>query len=161
MEFVSLGGLVPGISMESAMMGAPVSRNPILAAMFCKLGLVEGCGTGIRKILRLYEDSGLPPVFRAAEGVFSAELKNRNENHCTEETPPVQNQEKHKSPGTDVTDEICRLIAEKGESTRKDVEETLHVGSTKAYKLLKQLCDEGRLVQKLNGNRTTYILSRP
>ena len=124
--------------------------------MFYRLGLVESYGTGIRKIMRLYQDSGLSPVFRTAEGVFSVELQNRNENHGKGE--PIQQTGSERAGNTTkaLKEEICRLISEKGDTTRKDVEKALHVGSTKAYKLLKQLCDEGRLMQKLNGNRTSY-----
>ena len=156
LEFISLGGLVPGMSMEAIFMGASVSRNPNLAAVFYRLGLVESYGTGIRKIMRLYQDSGLSPVFRTAEGVFSVELQNRNENHGKGE--PIQQTGSERAGNTTkaLKEEICRLISEKGDTTRKDVEKALHVGSTKAYKLLKQLCDEGRLMQKLNGNRTSY-----
>ena len=90
MEFISLGGLVPGMSMEAVFMGASVSRNPGLAAVFYRLGLVESYGTGIRKIIRLYEGSGSSPVFRTAEGVFSVELRNRNESRPVLMEGPVQ-----------------------------------------------------------------------
>ena len=67
MEFISLGGLVRGISMEAIFMGASQSRNPKLADIFYRFGPVESYGTGIRKILRLYEGLSAAPVFHAAE----------------------------------------------------------------------------------------------
>ena len=67
-EFISLGGLVRGISMEAIFMGVSQSRNPNLAAVFYRLGLVESYGTGIRKIMRLYQGLKHQPVFKSAEG---------------------------------------------------------------------------------------------
>lgn len=40
-EFISLGGLVRGISMESVMMGVSQSRNPYLQALFYRLNLLK------------------------------------------------------------------------------------------------------------------------
>ena len=77
-EFVSLGGLVTGISIEAIFMGASQSRNPNLAAIFYRLGLVESYGTGVRKIMRLYKDFEPMPVFQSAEGAFTVEMWNKN-----------------------------------------------------------------------------------
>ena len=40
---------------------------------------------------------------------------------------------------------------------RKEIEETFDISSTKLYLILKELCEEGLLLQKLNGRKTTYI----
>ena len=143
-EFISLGGLVSGITMESIFLGASQSRNPNLAAVFYRLRLVESYGTGIRKILRLYDGFEPLPAFRTAEGVFVVEMKNRNE-------------AKVQSKNT-LKDDIYEFVKTKQEVTRKDIENTFGFGSTKAYKYLKMLCDEGVISQKLNGNRTVYRL---
>lgn len=52
---------------------------------------------------------------------------------------------------------VFALAKEKGTVTRKEVEEACGVGSTKAYKLLKALCEDGLLVQMKQGNQTVYI----
>ena len=56
----------------------------------------------------------------------------------------------------DETEAVYRFVKTKGETTRKDIEEEFGVGSTKAYKLLKQLCEDGRVSQKSMGNKTSY-----
>ena len=133
--------------MEAVFMGASQSRNPNLAAVFYRLGLVESYGTGIRKIRRLYSDFDCSPVFRTAEGVFTVEMKNRNMKENPHDSLKLSDE-----PGEKVMD----LVKGKGEITRKDVENAFGVGSTKAYKILKQLCADGVLVQVLNGNKTVY-----
>lgn len=158
-EFVSLGGLIRGISMEAIFMGVSQSRNPNLAAVFYRLGLVESYGTGIRKMIRLY-DGFTHPVFRTAEGGFSVELFNRNEKSDEKEREAeLKNAPEDAADfDEDMKKIICRKAEERGGITRKEVEKLSGFGSTKAYKLLKRLCGDGLLEQRKNGNQTVYLL---
>lgn len=51
-EFVSVGGLVPGMELEDIMVGLSVCRNQNLANVFYRLKLIEAYGTGMRKIIQ-------------------------------------------------------------------------------------------------------------
>ncbi len=160
-EFVSLGGLVSGISMESIFLGASESRNPNLAAVFYRLKFVESYGTGVRKIIRLYRDSGMTPTFKTAEGAFLVVLPNRNE--AQEQEAPIYLHEPCATYLTSSPDEhsLIRRLAEKnGQITRRDVEEALGCGTTKAFNLLKELCEEGVLMRLGNGKQAYYVLTR-
>lgn len=160
-EFISLGGLVRGISMEAIFMGVSQSRNPNLAAVFYRLGLVESYGTGVRKIIRLYQGSVPAPVFRSAEGAFTVELFNRNENSIHQKTS--QNADTEAVSGNSAREEMEVAIIAKakaqGSISRKEVETLYQFGSTKAYKILKALCKEGLLIQQKSGKQTVYIPS--
>lgn len=147
-EFISLGGLVRGISMEAIFLGASQSRNPNLCSVFQRLGFVESYGTGIRKIISLYNGFSHQPVFRTAEGVFSVQLFNRNE--FSEENP-------NEDDIVGIKGSILSIVKEKGKITRKIVEDTFGVSTAKAYGLLKELCDEKLLVQYKNGPHTLYF----
>lgn len=155
-EFISLGGLVRGISMEAIFMGASQSRNPNLAAVFYRLGLVESYGTGVRKIMRLYQDFTSQPIFRTAEGAFTVELPNHNGNTQTTVIPDPSDGDAKPSKG-DAKQQVLSLAKEQGKITRKEVEKAFDCGSTKAYKLLKALCEEGLLIQQKSGNQTVYL----
>lgn len=153
-EFISLGGLVRGISMESVMMGVSQSRNPDLQALFYRLNLVESYGTGIRKILRLYSNFNPQPEFRTAEGGFTVSLYNRNEY-----TQQIQNEE----PDNDRDEEkietaIYNLVRKNSRITRREVESECGFGLTKSYRILKTMCEKGLLKQNKNGNQTVYTL---
>ena len=78
-EFVSLGGLVPGLELKSIFLGVSQSRNPNLAAVFYRMRLIESYGTGIGKIERAYKSCPMQPEFETAKGVFRVTLPNRNE----------------------------------------------------------------------------------
>ena len=154
MEFISLGGLVRGLSMEAIFMGVSQSRNPNLAAVFYRLRLVESYGTGIRKIMRLYNGNAIQPSFRTAEGAFTVSLPNTNMQQTRSTSETVS--ENH----SDEKAKVVEFIRNHGAANRKDIETELHVGSTKAYILLKRLCDEGILQTRGQGNRTAYTLIR-
>ena len=154
MEFISLGGLIMGLSMEAILMGVSQSRNPNLAAIFYRLHLVESYGTGIRKIMRLYTGKAIQPVFKSAEGAFAVCLPNVN--HGNPSTGPQVTAENV----PDEADTVVEYIRVHGSATRKDIEAELHVGTTKAYKLLRRLCDGGVLQTQGQGNQTAYILCK-
>lgn len=158
-EFISLGGLVSGINMNSIFLGASQSRNPNLQAVFYRLELVESYGTGIRKIMRLYNGFCRQPLFQTAEGVFSVTLFNRNEAFVDAETVSEATRVYKVESDNDIGNAICALAKEKGKITRKEIEEVYGCGSTKAFKLLKKLCDDGALKQKKSGNQTVYVLN--
>ena len=148
-EFISLGGLVSGLSMDAILMGVSQSRNAGLANVFFRLKLVESYGTGIKRIQALYKGSPKQAVFESATGAFKTTLYNLNEPGISEKMSLYQpNNEK----------EIILNLAIKQKSiTRKDVEIALSIGSTKAYSLLTDLCNKGILIMQKAGNRTCYL----
>ena len=148
-EFISLGGLVSGLSMDAILMGISQSRNAGLANVFFRLKLVESYGTGIKRIQALYKGSFKQAVFASATGAFKTTLYNLNEPGISEKMSLYQpNNEK----------EIILNLAIKQKSiTRKDVEIALSIGSTKAYSLLTDLCNKGILIMQKAGNRTCYL----
>lgn len=77
-EFVSIGGLVKGISLPDIMVGISQTRNKKLANVFYRLRLLESYGTGIRKIIDDYKGFRVQPEFRVTPGAFLLTLPNRN-----------------------------------------------------------------------------------
>lgn len=69
-EFLSLGGLVNGLTLEDIKLGSSSSRNPKLISIFHRLGLVEAYGSGIPRMLELYKSSTKLPDIQAAPNSF-------------------------------------------------------------------------------------------
>lgn len=152
-EFITLGGLVSGISMEAIKSGISQSRNPNLCSAFYRMKLVESYGTGIRKIFDLYKGTPAQPQFKAVQGAFVCTIFNRNEalaGKVQESTPEY-------SYKGDELDRIMNLAAVKGSVTRREIEEAIGLKTTKAFRLVKMLCASGRLVQKQEGRFTRYF----
>ncbi len=63
-EITSFGGLPKGFTKNDYLKDRSSSfRNPILASVFSRLGYIEMFGTGVRKIVDAYSDSGVSPYF--------------------------------------------------------------------------------------------------
>lgn len=159
-EFVSLGGLVPGLSMEAIFMGVSQSRNPDLAAVFYRMRLIESYGTGIGKIQRLYDDTKEKPKFETAPGAFRVILPNQNE------AGVLTVQEENKAEPREIllpsTCEqiLLEYVRDRGYVTRKSAEELLGSKSTKAFRILKQLVEQGQLKVEGRGKNSRYVANK-
>lgn len=170
MEFVSLGGLVPGLSLDAIFMGVSQSRNPNLAAIFYRMKLIESYGTGIGKIIRAYADAGMKPVIASSEGAFSVTLPNRTAVMPGRKKPERKslNEEsavygwcgQPQEQGGSAREALVRqLAARQGGVTRAEVEHMLGLKTTRAYQVLKNLCDEGTLRQTGKGRNSRFVLA--
>lgn len=77
-EFVSLGGLVPGLRIEDLFIGVSQPRNENLANVFYRLKYIEAYGTGLRRIMQYYEDMSVKPEITATHGGFMLTIPNMN-----------------------------------------------------------------------------------
>ncbi len=80
LEIHSSGRLPNGVTVDNIRMGVHVERNPIILSFMAKLGLMTRLGTGIMRILRLAEETGLPePHLIETETEFIVTLYRRLE----------------------------------------------------------------------------------
>lgn len=86
MELVSFGGLSPELTESSLAEGISSCRNPNLAIILVKLGLVESFGTGIPKIFATYHKSRTQPKFTIKPNMFKITLPKFQGNDPTEYT---------------------------------------------------------------------------
>ncbi len=152
LEIISLGGLVSGLSLEAAIIGASQSRNERLAALFYRLKLIEAYGTGISKIIGSYKKTGVEPIFESVRGAFRVILPNvnANTNDINEDNLGIED-EKYLS--------ILELFSQQKEFTRKDIEDAMGIGTTHALNIIKEMI-ENNLIEKVGkGKATRYIKS--
>lgn len=144
LEIISLGGLVSGLSMEAAMLGASQPRNEKLAGLFYRMKLIEAYGTGISKIISCYKGLPIQPKFENVEGAFRVILPNKN--------TQMKNIEEEKYLP------ILRLFEKQKEITRSDVEKVNGVGTTQAVNTIKEMLSKD-LIKKVGGGRLTrYVV---
>ena len=144
-----------GLELESIFLGVSQSRNPNLAAVFYRMGLIESYGTGIGKIERAYKTCPSQPKFETAKGVFRVTLPNRNEQ--PEMDVRVSDKADKDVSLNEQKSLILQYARENGSVTRKEVEDLIGAGTTKAFRLLKELCEDGKLEQKGSGKLSTYV----
>lgn len=152
-EFVSIGGLLPGLELDDLMMGVSVCRNPHLANVFYRLQLIEAYGTGMNKIMGAYADTPVQPKITTTNNAFKIILPNVNA--VSKEAEAPEETEKAIAPAADSNEEkILRFLAEHHVISRKEAQELLEVSQSTAGRVLKAMVDNGQLKQ-LGGSRTT------
>ena len=158
-EFVSIGGLLPGLELDDLMMGVSVCRNPHLANVFYRLQLIEAYGTGMKKIMDAYADSSVQPQIIATHNAFKIILPNVNAVSKAVETSEETVQTV--TPVSELKEEkILRFLGESQTITRKKVQELLGVSQASAGRVLKAMVERGQIVP-LGGSRTTrYELAK-
>ena len=150
MEFISIGGLLPGLSIDDIRIGISQPRNKKLAEVFHRLHLIESYGTGIRKIYKLYENCPLQPVIEATPNAFKITLPNMNA------TPDSISEQK--SAVTPQMQKVLSFISEHGQITDAEVQSLLGIKKTRAFNLIKQMRDM-ELVQMLGrGEEKRYTV---
>ena len=142
LEIISLGGLVSGMSLDAAMLGASQPRNEKLANLFYRMKLIEAYGTGISKILSCYKGLHVQPKFENAEGAFRVML------------PNVHSNERNVAEGKYL--QILNLFDNQNEITRSDVEEALGIGTTHAVNMLKEMQSKDLIIKVGSGRLTRY-----
>jgi ATP-dependent DNA helicase RecG len=146
-EFVSLGGLVKGITMEDVLGGVSQPRNSVIASIFYRLELIEAYGTGIQRIVESYEDSARKPAFRPAPASFVVTLPKMNHNGAAIKNGEVSRDEL-----------VMKALREKGEVARKDVELILGQSKFAAIQLLNKLLAEGVITKTGSARAVKYRL---
>jgi ATP-dependent DNA helicase RecG len=147
MEFVSIGGLLPGLTADDIRSGISQPRNKNLAEVFHRLKLIEAYGTGIRRIYKLYENCSVQPRIEVTHNTFKMILPNMS----------VAEPLAVKTYLTPQKEEILDFISKNGQITEAEIMELLSVKRTRAYTVAKQMCDESLIVAVGRGANKKYI----
>ena len=163
-EFVSIGGLMPGIDLEDVMVGISVCRNQDLANVFYRLHLIEAYGTGMGKIMKAYESMQIKPVIETTKNAFKIILPNINAKCETENatvktksgTPVTVHTEKELS---DEEEKILEYARKHGAITRNDVIGLLEVSASTAVRMIRKMVKTNLLEQKGKARNTHYTIA--
>ena len=144
MEFISIGGLLPGLSTDDIRNGISQLRNKNLAEIFHRLNFIEAYGTGIRRIFKLYEDCPALPVIDVTQNSFKITLPNMNVAKEGAQadfiiTPQMQT--------------VLDSLKNQGSLTDDDIQSLLDIKKTRSFTLIKQMTDAGLI--KVEGRGAT------
>jgi ATP-dependent DNA helicase RecG len=145
-EFLSVGGLAPGISLDAVLSGVSHTRNEGLANIFYRLELVEAYGTGIIRIMSDYADCSRKPEINVTDTSFMLVLPNTRE-----ETANAPLSERERT--------IMSLIERDGYATVKMLAREIGLGATQSYNILKQMTRSGKLIAVRNGHMIEYKIA--
>jgi len=142
-EITSPGGLPSDLSKEEYIRGrVSVLRNPIIAGVFARLGIIEKFGTGIRRINACYKDEIVKPDYE----IF--------DNSITVVLPVLGNVRSLDSQ----EESIVEILSSNKIMTREEIAKDSGMEKTKLIRILNKLVDK-HIVEKLGtGRGTKYSL---
>lgn len=150
MEFISLGGLLPGLSPDDIRSGISQPRNKNLAEVFHRLRLIESYGTGIRRIFNLYTACSEQPQIEVTSNTFKIVLPNMNAapaaepDNTAEITPQMQ--------------KVLDFIKANGQITEKEISDLLGLKKTRTFTVAKQMRDLGLIKVVGRGDSKKYMM---
>ena len=176
MEFISLGGLLAGLSKEDICNGISLPRNKKLAELCLRLKLIESYGTGIGKIYRAYQDCDRKPELIITPNTFKLILPNRNSEQDKSEKerkqkstysyPPIfpsyDNrimEQEHRYKALSLQKKMVLSYLEEHKSmSEKELQELLQIRKTRAYLLSREMREEGLIVIEGRGEKKSFRL---
>lgn len=171
-EFLTAGGLARGVRLDEVTEGTSVCRNPRLANIMFRLGLVEAYGMGMPRIFAAYAGQRVKPIIEVTPHLFKLTLPNLN--YIREHGVPAWAKEgslasmggvprtmqqvpspRTKQPG-DVVHMVMNIVESNGSITRLEVEEVFGISRSSAGRLLEGLVKEGKLKKVGAGRSSAY-----
>lgn len=149
-EFISIGGLLPGLMPDDIRSGISQPRNKNLAEIFHRLHLIESYGTGIRKIYSLYHNCPAQPRIEVTQNTFKIVLPNMNTADLSKPS--------NKTPATPQMQSILDHISNNGYITDDEIGNLLCLKRTRIFTLTKQMRELGLIVVEGRGKDKKYLL---
>ncbi len=163
-EFVSIGGLMPGIDLEDVMVGISVCRNQDLANVFYQLHLIEAHGTGMGKIMKAYEGMQEKPLIETTKNAFKIILPNVNAKYEIGNTivpktgPGIQYIISAEKRLGDEEEKILEYTRIHGTITKNDVIGLLGVSASTAARIIRKMVKSNLLKQNGKARNTHYTI---
>ena len=163
MEFISIGGLIPGLTKNDIMAGISQPRNAKLAQIFFRLKHIEAYGTGIRRIYDLYADSAVKPEIAVSENTFRITLPNMNFSRDSEAGKLNDSENKPDAKASKITAqmrEVINYLDQYDTITDDELMDLLDLKRTRAYIITRQMADMGLIDIIGRGKEKKYSLRK-
>jgi len=151
-EFVTVGGLVKGMTLDDILIGVSILRNQNLANVFYRLKLIEAYGTGLPKIMENYEEEVKQPRLDVADNAFKIILPNRNF-YVEKKMSKIAGEN---ASVTKREEQVLRLFDSNEFIVRKDIEQAAGVSQATAIVLLREMTQKGLLEKVGSGKLVKY-----
>jgi ATP-dependent DNA helicase RecG len=152
-EVSSPGTLVKGLSIESVKKGARiVRRNPLLHSLFVDLGLTEGRGDGIRRVVDSYNDGDDKPKISIQKDSVTIKLPRLEKVEKTSAEPKSRNEMTHEQA-------IMSHLLEHRQAKNIDFQQILGVSPSRVTQIVRDMVTKDLLVATGERKGRMYTLS--
>ena len=131
-EITNPGALLPIVAKNFGQKS--MSRNPLIFGLFTRMHLVEHIGSGIPRMRKAMLDAGLPEPDYDTDGMFTVTFRRPSNNRDIELT--------------DIQSKVIQTIKKNPLLTMEQIGETIGIGRTSVYKIVKSLKEIGILEHK-------------
>ena len=148
LEFMSLGGAMPGVTHDLMLAGVSVTRNEKLAQIFYRLNIIEAFGTGIPRIFSAYENNTAQPEIPVIDGGFLIRIPNLNHkggSGIANGKATTQNNEQ----------KLLSIFSDTN-FNKEEAADVLGISVSGAYKMLKRMADQKLLIARKEGKQWIY-----
>ena len=135
-----------GITIDDILSGVSQPRNKNLANIFYRLKYVESYGTGIGRMLDIYNEFNLKPEFSISDNSFKVILPNVNYKDEDIFTNTKTSQEK-----------VIDYLNEYGKVKRETIDNLFNISSTRSKVILSELLKE-KIIEKVGTGKNTYYI---
>ena len=151
MEFISLGGLVNGLSQNDIKSGISQTRNEKLANIFFRLKHIETYGYGLPNIFSDYEGFIVQPEIKISDNAFVLVIPNKNYIKNHREILPIERSL------TKNEETVIQYIKEYGFVTRDDIEKRLNLKQSRSYQVIREM-QKAKLIMPSEKNKKKFVL---
>lgn len=135
-EFVSLGGLISGLTKADILRGVSQTRNEKLANIFYRLKHIEAYGTGIQRIFDLYSENPVKPDIIITDNTFTMVLpKMYYESDVNIYNPSVEFTWQEQA--------VINFLKKNNSISAKELQELLKVKRSRTYAIIKSMSEKG------------------
>ena len=147
-EFMSLGGAMPGITHDLMLAGVSVTRNEKLAHILYRLNIIEAYGTGIPRIFGAYENKTAQPEIPVIDGGFLIRIPNMNHNSGNGTA-------NGKSLSQNNEQKLLSIFSDTN-FNKEEAADVLGISVSGAYKMLQRMADQKLLIARKEGKQWVY-----
>lgn len=141
MEFISIGGLHPGLTTEDILNGMSLTRNRRLAEIFHRLRLADPYGTGLRRIFAFYRNCPVRPRIIVTANSFKLILPNQNAFPEEHGEAPADQADKRRLTAQEAR--VLEYLGEHGRMNEEELQELLGIRKTRCWVLTRKMAQEG------------------
>lgn len=139
MVFTSYGGLIPGQSEEDFFSCSSMPRNRELMRVFKDVGLVEQLGSGMSRILKVYEKN----IFHISEHFIKVEFPFS----LPQDTDIIANGDDNGNENENDELKALEILKNDASITARQMAERMNISPRKVSRLIKGLKDKGKIVR--------------
>lgn len=167
LEILNQGGLLPNFTIDEVLRGVSEQRNEKLAAVFYRLGLLEGYGAGYSRMLSAYAGTGKKPEISVTRFSFMLTLPNVNGGlEDVSGRAVIREQPQQVVPAVSLEDlserarermqKVLQRCRQQPQITRAEAQDLLGVSQSTATLLLNAMVQRGLLVSVGSGPTKAY-----